>query len=304
MTAFLLSPRNSFGIRGQASFTTPGNYSWTVPDNVYNISFVAVGAGGRGYSSTYPSTTIGQAGGGGGLIYYNGLSVTPGTTLQLTVGAPPPVNYNTASQGARYQQIGNTYIVDVNNNYYIAQAGESFVNAVSLTGLGGYCAGGYGSGPAGTVIRRGGSGGTYTSAVGATTWYGGGGGSAAGYSADGVSGGSISVIAIGNVSYTNGVNGRGGSGGGGDAQSTSYGIGGTGGGVGIFGEGVSGLGGTGTLGYNGSAGSGGVGVLYGGGSGGAGYSVATGSNSVAGNGAIRIIWGQDRYFPNTNTIDL
>ena len=67
---------------GQVEYTTPGTYSWTVPDFVFIVCAVCVGGGAGGGSSI----TSG-GGGGGGLRYINFLSVTPGSTLTIVVGS-------------------------------------------------------------------------------------------------------------------------------------------------------------------------------------------------------------------------
>ena len=62
-------------LSGQAEFTTPGTYSWTAPTGVTSVSVVAIGPGAT------------NAGGGGGLTWATGLSVTPGNSYTVVVGA-------------------------------------------------------------------------------------------------------------------------------------------------------------------------------------------------------------------------
>jgi len=64
------------------SYTTPGSYTWTVPDGVTSIQIVATGGGG-GASSL--GTGSGGNGGNGGIVTAT-LAVTPGGTLSLYVG--------------------------------------------------------------------------------------------------------------------------------------------------------------------------------------------------------------------------
>ena len=64
---------------GQQAYTSAGTYSWTAPDGVSSISIVLVGGGGR--------STAGGAGGGGALVYKNNISVTPGNSYSIRVGA-------------------------------------------------------------------------------------------------------------------------------------------------------------------------------------------------------------------------
>lgn len=61
---------------GEALFVAPGIYSFVVPAGVTTISCVAVGGGGSAI----------QGGGGGGGLRFNTFSVTPGSTIFVTVG--------------------------------------------------------------------------------------------------------------------------------------------------------------------------------------------------------------------------
>ena len=64
---------------GDVEFTTPGTYSWTVPNNVTQVSVLCIGGGGAGNGQ-------GGAGGGGGLGWRNGIAVTPGQSYTVVVG--------------------------------------------------------------------------------------------------------------------------------------------------------------------------------------------------------------------------
>lgn len=59
-------------VTGQQAYTTPGTYSWVAPAGVTSVSAVAVGGGSRG---------------GGGLGWRNNISVTPGSSYSVVVGA-------------------------------------------------------------------------------------------------------------------------------------------------------------------------------------------------------------------------
>lgn len=67
------------GPPGQMFYQSKGVYTWTVPDGIYSICFVVVGAG-------EPSETTGSGKCGGGLRYRNNFPVTPGETHQIIVG--------------------------------------------------------------------------------------------------------------------------------------------------------------------------------------------------------------------------
>jgi len=64
------------------SYTTPGSYTWTVPNGVTSVQIVATGGGGGG---SYPGTNFGGNGGNGGVVTAT-LTVTAGATLSFYVG--------------------------------------------------------------------------------------------------------------------------------------------------------------------------------------------------------------------------
>ena len=261
-------------IIGQEEFTTPGSYTWVAPSNVTSVSVVAVGAGGNGGINR-------NGDGGGGLGYKNNISVTPGQSYTVVVGA------NVFDQNG-----GNSYFIDGNGT--LSPKGNG-------GGIGGVTTGGSG----GTYIGDGGGNGGNGGPKNGNASSGAGGG-AGGYSGDGGNGGT--GISFGSSS---GNQGNGGAGGGGAGSSHE---GGAGGGVGLQGQGANGQGASGydelTPGYQyghcGQGGSGGLPQTFdsfpslGPGSGGGG-----GHGISGGDGAVRIIWpGTTRQFPSTNTGDV
>lgn len=283
------------------SWTTPGTYTWIVPQDVTSISAVLVGGGG---GSAWSGTAFnangagGGGGGGGGLRYINNLDVTPGETLTLIVGAAG-IGGNTTVNGTSG---GNSSISrDVTTLVFAGGGiGGSFAGAIgNSNGVGG--AGGTGSAISGNI--GGGNGGTGGSQ--ATNTGGGGGGGAGGYLGDGGNGG------VGNS--TNGGrpapnSGAASGGSGSNAGGTSVNNGG--GGVGLLGLGLtaSALIGADVPGTPGSYGGSpvlGVGGDYGGG-GGATEDDSTSNGRNGGKGGIRIIWSSRpglRVFPAANTLD-
>ena len=263
---------------GQQEYTTAGTYSWTCPAGVTSVCVVCIGGGGASNKTGWSG-----GGGGGGLGYKNNISVTPGQSYTVVVGAA----------GVPGQSgVG----VDGGDSY--------FINTSTVKGGGGMTQIGYFSGTnatGGTYVGDGGGdggkGGYYWS--GAAGYYGGGGG-AGGYSGAGGNGGTnVSSWSV-QVSA-----GSGGGGGGGWAiQGSVSSDAGGGGGTGLQGEGTSGAAGTSTANdHGGKGGSGGdnatgmSGGNYGGGSTG-------GSGPLPAGGAVRIIWGAGRAFPSTNTADV
>ncbi len=77
---------------GQIEFTSPGTYTFIVPNGVPRINGVAVGAGGgpnrQGGPNPYGSGLYwyGGGAGGGGLGYRNYIDVEPGEELEVVVG--------------------------------------------------------------------------------------------------------------------------------------------------------------------------------------------------------------------------
>ena len=256
-------------------FTSSGTHSWTVPAGVTSVSVVCVGPGGGRYRSGTSS-----GGGGGGLGYANNVSVTPGQTITVQVGAAPAVGQGTHGTDSYFKDTSTC-------------VGKSGQNASTLTVEG---EGGEYVGTGGGFGGDGGSG-RYS-----------GGGGAGGYSGSGGAG--RGVTSSGDT--RTGRNGSGGGGGGGAGW-----FAGSGGGVDVYGEGSSGSGGIGSTtedggGEGGSGGEDGTAYdevtanasKYGGA---AGYRVSglypSQGAGVGADGAVRVIWGTEdteRSFPTTN----
>ena len=267
-------------VQGQEEFTTPGTYSWTAPTGVTSVSVVVVGGGGGGMWSTYNSGTgqYGGGGGGGALRYANNVSVTPGSSYTVVVGAKGDGAPSPTDGGQSY--FNSTGTVQASGG----PKGSTATQTSAATGSNGT---GGGSGGKGAYAAFSGGG------------YGGGGG-AAGYSGNG-----------GDAQYNGGPGHQSGAGGGGGGGF------GSGGGVGLQGQGSNG-GFSWSFGQGGSGGSNGGnyyptnnastsnGGAYGGG-GGCQDNSSGAVNGLAdgGSGAVRIIWpGGSRQFPSTNTADV
>ena len=70
---------------GDAVLSENQAVDWIVPEGVFYISAVAIGAGGSGEGSNV--TNAGSGGGAGGLAYISDYFVRPGDTLRIYVGA-------------------------------------------------------------------------------------------------------------------------------------------------------------------------------------------------------------------------
>lgn len=216
---------------GQQAYTCSGTYSWVAPSGVYFVSVVAVGGGATESFYQYGCYS-GKGGGGGALAYSNNISVTPGNSYSVVVGAAGVSSFPNGGNGGN-----STFASSVS-----AQGGRTGTTTNFTGGAGGT-----------VLIGTGGSGGAGGNGI-ACGFNTGGGGGAGGYSGAGGRGGD-------QTSSSGRTNGSGGGGAGGN---TNYG----GGGVGILGQGCSGssnaAGGSG----GGNGASGGGGGLYGGGGGG------------------------------------
>tara|TARA_R110000796_G_C14504964_1_gene429286 strand:- start:16 stop:1335 length:1320 start_codon:yes stop_codon:yes gene_type:complete len=204
---------------GEASYTTPGSYNWTAPSGVTSVSAVVVGGGGAGGVA---NAGIGGGGGAGALSYKNNITVIPGNTYSVVVGAAGAVTNATIAGGSG--------------------GDSSFINSTTLLATGGSGGGGgqsgTGSGGDGGLPSYGDGGGNGGGGGTSSAGQDPGGGGAGGYSGNGTNG-----AATGSTNNASGGAGSGGSGS-------------RGGGVGVYGEGVSGAGssGAGNPGSNGSAG--------------------------------------------------
>ena len=275
---------------GQQQYTTPGTFTFTVPNGITSISAICVGGGGGG-AGTDVSNLSGGGGGGGALAYQTTIAVTPGETLSVTVG--------TGGVGGAPNVAGSA-----GGNSNISRGATTLIRANGGSGGSVGATGGAG----GTVVTgTGGSGGSGGTGVNGTAdpAFGGGGGGAGGYSGNGGNAGN-------GFPETAGLDGSGGAGGGAgggniiDPTTFSSRAAG-GGGVGILGSGANGLGGAvdnpGGGGSGGSDGTVSVGGNYGGGAGGGSGAIVPSDGGTGSGGAVRIIWGSGRSYPSNNVAD-
>lgn len=261
---------------GEETFTTPGTYTFTVPEGVYSVCAVAIGASGGTAGSSFISAS---GAGAGALAYENDIQVAPGQQIQVIVGDGGALAFNSSPGDGGDSSFGPWVIAGGGK---AGQIGQS-----ALGGLGGVVKAGHGF--------PGGKGGSPSQG------YNGGGGGAGGYEGTGGEGGS-------GTHPTAGQGGGGGGGGGGNYQQGYSGA--PGGGVGLFGTGANGAAGVSANvpsgGKGGSGGKNGADVTgnfnpsppggrYGGAPGpGAGNSGGTKGTT----GAVRVMWGNGRAFPN------
>ncbi|MBS1634476.1 MAG: PKD domain-containing protein [Bacteroidetes bacterium] len=152
-------------------YTTAGTYTWSCPSGITTLTVECWGGGGGGGGV---ATTSGAASGGGagGAYALNIISVTPGTSYIIVVGAGGTGGANTGGNGGAG---GNS---SFNNTTVLAVGGTGGTGATTLVGAAG--ATGSSSGSIGSSIFAGGNG-----AAGTVSSIGGGGGGGAGNTANG-----------------------------------------------------------------------------------------------------------------------
>lgn len=174
---------------GRSAFTSSGTF--TVPAGVRSINIHCTGGGGGG-GIGYAKRSIyegGQGGGGGYTAYTNNISVSPGNTVTVTVGAGGAASGDNLTGGQ-----GGTSSAVVNGTTYKALGGNITTDdGKNYLGYGGSGGGGYAelsdfgyAGNGGSDGTDGGGGygkkgqGTTTKEFGTGTLYSGGGGGGAG----------------------------------------------------------------------------------------------------------------------------
>jgi|GEM_PF-918425 len=172
--------------QGTVVFDTPGATTYEVPDTVTSITVELWGGGGRG-GAREPGggNNTALAGGGGGAYTRSVISVTPGSTYSLYVGA-----------GAGSAAPGENSWFD-SPSTVLAQGGQSVAANSNVPGAGGSAAAGIGD------VKY--DGGTGAAGVGGS--FGGGGGSAAGTGAAGAYGDSSQISQDGATAPSGGGDG-------------------------------------------------------------------------------------------------
>lgn len=306
-TGSLFKPFPLYSNKGyRITHQTNGTFTWTCPENVYEVSAVCIGGGGG-------STGGGGAGapgpGGGGLGWKNKIPVVPGNTYTVQVGKG-----------------GNRYTGGLSNTVSDSGTVSFFINTSTVAGFGGGGAipGTNAGGGGGAYVGEGGGNGGGGGARGGNSNIAAGGGGTGGYRGNGGQGGGNRFFSS-TIDPQPGTSGSGGAAGGGGCGAAAD-TGGCGGGVDVYGEGNSGNGGSvsGNDGGGGKGGSGGENATnsdlniiydsnpyipskpgkYGGGGTGSDNTIIEYENGA--HGAVRLMWGPrlTRKFPTRNTQDL
>jgi hypothetical protein len=280
--------QRSFGPpAGQQAYTTGGTFTWVAPAGVTRVSVVAVGSGGNG--------TWYNGGAGGGLGYKNNITVTPGASYTVVVGAGVAGSTCQATSGG-------------NQSYFCAISvvrGLGGGTQFPTPSGGGFTGDGGGNGGNGSGGGAGGGAGGYSGSGGGAGGSPGSGGGGGG----GGNGGSFQFFCC--CLFIQNINP---SAGGGGVELFGQGSNGAGGTSGVFCSTLATGGGGGSSGTPGNSpasltSAGGNGGQHGGGGGNGGWcycqcfeytATRAGGSSTA--GAVRIIWpGCARSFPSTRT---
>jgi len=121
-------------IEAGSQFYTSGTGTWTVPDGVYLIDLLVVGGGGGRGGAGYGGS--GGGGGAGGLIYLEGVAVTPGQTYNYAVGEGGQAGSTSNGSNGDNSSFGS----------YTANGGGGGGLSGTYTGRNGGCGGGGGFG--------------------------------------------------------------------------------------------------------------------------------------------------------------
>lgn len=112
----------SKAVNGIARFDTPGTYTWTAPEGVKFIKLTMFGGGGAGggLDANTSGTGAGAGGGGGAFVIDHVVSVVPGQTYSLVVGAGGvPVNGSVGGNGGTSTAFGVTCFGGSGGSAYI-----------------------------------------------------------------------------------------------------------------------------------------------------------------------------------------
>lgn len=156
-------------VPGQQAWTTPGTYSFVVPDYCYELAGVGIGSGGSGATGSSGDSYTSGGGGGGALSYHNFIAVTPGETLTIVIGAPGYAisftNSNGVAGAACRIKRGATTLLEARGGSGGSNTGTGGDGGMATAPSGGVSyAGGIGGGASSGLYTSGGSSGRYTAA--------------------------------------------------------------------------------------------------------------------------------------------
>ena len=233
---------NNINVYGGTVQSFTSSTTWTAPAGVTSVNYLVV-AGGGGGGSAATGISMGGGGGAGGLLQGQ-LTVVPGTTYTVTVGAGGSAGTNGGNSvfGSITATGGGAGAGGISSFVY-AQNGGSGGGGGPYTGLqkgSGIAGQGFDGGSAGNIDAAGGGGGS--SGVGGSISSGTVGGAGGPGTVVGITGSNVTYAGGGGggayLGYTGGAGGSGGGGAGGanadGANATGYGSGG--GGAGQYGN--------------------------------------------------------------------
>ena len=162
--ATMVAALNALGAGGApgglhvVSWYTPGTYSFTVPASITSL-WITASAGGGGSSSAWSNSSVvynGGAGGGGASCFKQSVTVTPGSTISIVIGAGgsagaalnPGDNSALGNGSSGGVTMFGSYVVLVGGSGGGAYSG-TFVPGVNLVSSSSACGGPGGSGATG-----------------------------------------------------------------------------------------------------------------------------------------------------------
>jgi len=123
-------------IRGEATYSSAGTYSWVCPEGVISVSVSGISGGGGGGKSTSNISTFrassGSAGGSGAIGYKNNITVIPGQSYTVVVGSG---GLGATSSGGSGTSGGETYFI--NTSTFRLSGGGGGINSTSVGGAAG-----------------------------------------------------------------------------------------------------------------------------------------------------------------------
>ena len=91
-----------------SDYTSPGNYSWTSPFATRNLTATVIGGGGSGYKDKTDNEAGG--GGGGGGAGRSTITIGPGHTVSIRVGAGGASPGNQSSNNGQNSYVSSSLI--------------------------------------------------------------------------------------------------------------------------------------------------------------------------------------------------
>ena len=130
-------------------YDAAGNYTYTVPDDVYVICVSISGAGGGGGGGNSYLATNGSGGGGGAAILNRIFNVKPGEQINITIGAGGAGGISASTSSVTDGEDGENTIFGTFATVYGGKGGRGYKSSTGTAGAAGGDGGGKGGNPNG-----------------------------------------------------------------------------------------------------------------------------------------------------------